>query len=636
MASMSRAWLLELLRKYLTRFVYTDSLPFDARVLNMICFVGLFSAVISFFLHIVEQSNFATIIIKTAMVVSIVLLIVINNRFNLHTKGKWVAVIAFCFLLFPAIFFQNGGVHSGISAYFVLGMCVIFLLMAGKTRVVLLALFTCATFVCYYVEMLYPEYIYRLNEQQQYIDSAGAYLITGFFIGPVSVMLRKLYLLEKKKADAASSAKSDVLAQMSHEMRTPMNAIIGTVAISKSATSLEEYRAGMTRIEDASRHLLGVINDILDMSKIEAGKLELSEAPFVFADMLESVVGIHRFRLDEKHQRLEIRVDSRIPRMLNGDRQRLAQVIANLLSNAVKFTPDEGSITIEATLSGAGQERPQEQEGNEQPQKQPQKQLQKHPQKHPQKHSRRRLQKRPHEQPQKLRIDISDTGIGITEEQQSRLFRSFEQANNSTSREYGGTGLGLAISRRIVQAMDGDITVASQLGKGSCFSIIVPMDPASDDTLDANSPVVGSAPSETRAKKKYAEAVGLFAGRSALLVDDVEVNREIAAALLEPTGLAMVHATNGQEAVDAFAARPEDFDLILMDIQMPGMDGYDATILIRGMDTPRAQQVPIIAMTANVFREDVKKSLASGMDAHLGKPLDPDEMVRVIQKVLQT
>jgi signal transduction histidine kinase/ActR/RegA family two-component response regulator len=590
-------------------------LPFDARVLNMICLVGFFSALISFFLHIVEQSNLFTVGVKVAMLVSIVLLIVISNRFNLHTQGKWVTVVVFCFVLFPLIFFQNGGMHSGISAYFVLSMSVIFLLMTGRTRIVLLALFILITFICYYVNIVYPEYIYLLNERQQYIDSAGAYLITGFFIGPVSVMLRKLYLLEKKKADEASHAKGDFLAQMSHEMRTPLNAIIGSVAVSKSATNLEEYRLGMTRIEDASKHLLGVINDILDMSKIEAGKLELVKGPFVFAEMMASVVAIHRVRSEERRQHIEVSVDERIPRVLYGDRQHLAQVVANLLSNAVKFTPDEGFITIEATLVGtdelplavpggadsagdgsAGTSRAGDgSAGGE---------------------------------PCSVRIDISDTGIGITEEQQSRLFRSFEQADNSTSREYGGTGLGLAISRRIAQAMGGDITVTSQPGEGSRFSITVLLKSAADGT-DAP-----PADGEHVEGKTPAETTGIFVGRTALLVDDVAVNREITAALLEPTGLSLVHAENGQEALAAFAAQPEVFDLILMDIQMPGMDGYEATRLIREMDTLRAKQVPIIAMTANVFKDDVAKCLDCGMNAHLGKPLNPNEMIAVLKKSL--
>jgi signal transduction histidine kinase/CheY-like chemotaxis protein len=580
--------------------VYTDALPFDARVLNMICLVGFFSAFISFFLHVVEQSNLFTMGIKVAMVISIALLVVISNRFHLHVQGKWVTVTAFCFVMFPLIFFQNGGVHSGISAYFVLCMSLIFLLMEGRTRVILLALFILVTFVCYYLDIIHPEYVYRLTERQQYIDSAGAYLITGFFIGPVSVMLRKLYLMEKKKADEASSAKGDFLAQMSHEMRTPMNAIIGMVTISKTATSLEEYRSNMTRIEDASKHLLGVINDILDMSKIEAGKLDLLEEPFVFSEMIASVVAIHQFRFDEKRQHVEVHIDDRIPYVLNGDRQRLAQIVANLLSNAVKFTPEGGSITIDATLLNAGEtQRDSAIEGT----------------------SENTI-----EGPCIVQINISDTGIGITKEQQSRLFHSFEQANNSTSREYGGTGLGLAISQRIARAMGGDITVESQPGKGSRFSITAQLEPVADG--------ITSILNEARGQGDGAKTAGVFKGRTALLVDDVEINREIAEALLEPTGLTLVHAGNGQEALDAFAAQPDAFDLILMDIQMPVMDGYDTTRLIREMDVPSAKRVPIIAMTANVFKEDVEKSLACGMDAHLGKPLDPDEMIRVIQKSL--
>jgi signal transduction histidine kinase/CheY-like chemotaxis protein len=588
---------LQLLRKYLARFVYTDALPFDARVLNMICLVGFFSAVISFFLHAIEQSNLFTMGVKVVMVVSIVLLIVISNRLNLYTPGKWIVITGFCFVLFPLIFFQNGGLHSGISAYFVLSMSIIFLLMTGRTRVVLLALFIFETFICYYVDMTHPEYVYSLTAQQQYIDNAGAYLITGFFIGPVSVMLRKLHTLEEKKADAASSAKGDFLAQMSHEMRTPMNAIIGTAAISQSATSLEEYRSYMTRIEEASKHLLGVINDILDMSKIEAGKLELFEEPFVFSDMLASVIGIHRFRLDEKHQHFTVDIDDRIPRVLNGDRQRLAQIIANLLSNAVKFTPDNGSITVNAMLLDKGEE------------------------------PKKDAVVSAADEICTVRIDISDTGIGISEEEQSRLFRSFEQANNSTSRAYGGTGLGLAISQRIAQAMGGDITAESRLGEGSCFSVIVRLRPAADDVL----PVLHDSDEQNDCR----DITGLFAGRTALLTDDLQINCEIAAALLEPTGLALVFAANGQEAVDAFAAQPDAFDLLFMDIQMPGMDGYEATRRIRALDTPRAKQVPIIAMTANVFREDIEKSLESGMNAHLGKPLNIAEMLRTIQEILQ-
>jgi signal transduction histidine kinase/CheY-like chemotaxis protein len=544
--------------------------------------VGFIATVISLFLHIVEQSNLFILGLKMVMVISLVLLVVITNRFSLHLQGKWVAVVTFCFVLFPLIFLQNGGMHSGISAYFVLCMCIIFLLLAGKARGILLALFVLTTGFCYYIDIAHPEYIYHLGETQQYIDSAGSYLITGFFIGPVNVMLSKMYLTEKEKADEASRAKGDFLAQMSHEMRTPMNAVIGMLNISKSASTLEEQRVYMDKIEDASEHLLGVINDILDMSKIEAGKLELSEEPFIFTKMVESVVEIQKFRSDGELQHINTHLDPRIPQVMNGDKQRLAQVIANLLSNAVKFTPEGGSITIDAALL--------------------------------------------HEEDDicTVRIDIIDTGIGMTEEEQSRLFRSFEQANNSTSREYGGTGLGLAISKRIAQAMNGDITVESKVGEGSRFSITIQLQRLAD-----------TAEQLVEETQEVQEKInGIFAGRKGLLVDDVPINREIAQALLEPTGIRLVQAENGKEAVDLFAAKPNEFDLILMDIQMPGMDGYEATRRIRSMAVPAAKQVPIIAMTANVFKEDIENSLEAGMNAHLGKPLNLDEMIRLIKKFL--
>jgi signal transduction histidine kinase/ActR/RegA family two-component response regulator len=572
------------LKKYLDRYVYTDDLPFDARVLNMVCLVGFISTAISFFFHIVEQSNPFILALKVTMAVSIVVLVVVSNRYHLHTPGKWLALVSFCFVLFPLIFFQNGGVHSGISAYFVLCMCIIFLLAKGKTRGVLIALFIIATGACYYIDIRYPQYVYHLTEFQQYADSLGAYLITGFFLGPVTVMLGKMYLVEKEKAAEASRAKGDFLAQMSHEMRTPMNAIIGMVNIAKSSSDLEEQRSYMGTIEDASNHLLGVINDILDMSKIEAGKLELLAEPFVFTAMIKSVVEIQQFRSDEKLQSIEVHLDSHIPHVLSGDRQHLSQIIANLLSNAVKFTPEEGHITIDATLVSQVDDVCT------------------------------------------LQVDVSDTGIGITEEQQARLFNSFEQANNSTSRKYGGTGLGLAISRRIAQAMGGDITVVSKPDVGSSFTVTVQMQLASKSDLQAS---VAALEASTH------DITDLFVGHTALIVDDVALNREIAAALLEPTGLTLVHAENGQDAIEKFAAQSNVFDMILMDIQMPGMDGYEATRRIRAMKELNAVLVPIIAMTANVFKEDIEKSLESGMNAHLGKPLNPDEMIRVLSKYLK-
>jgi signal transduction histidine kinase/CheY-like chemotaxis protein len=513
-------------------------------------------------------------------------------------------------------------------------------------------------------------------------------------------------------AFAATRAKSDFLANMSHEMRTPMNAIIGMTAIAKTSSDIERKNYCLKKIEDASTHLLGVINDILDMSKIEANKFELSFVEFGFEKTLQKTVNIVNFRAEEKHQILHVRLDGNIPRTLIGDDQRLAQVITNLLTNAVKFTPDGGAIRLGTTLEG-------EEDGL-----------------------------------CVIRVEVSDTGIGLTQEQQARLFTSFQQADSSTSRKFGGTGLGLAISKRIVEMMGGRIWVESEPGKGSTFAFTLQAKRGSEaargfpaPATDASSIrilVVDDAPetgeyfenmtqqwgiacdittggeqaialvsengfydlyfidwdmpdmsgielarwikehrpdnsmivmissvdwnqiadeaksagvdrflpkplfpsdivdriNERLGVEIAAEPTqrldekGCFRGHRVLLAEDVEINREIVLTLLEPTALAIDCAVNGAEAVEMYEKAPDRYGMIFMDVQMPEMDGYEATRRIRELGTPGARDVPIIAMTANVFREDVERCLAAGMDDHMGKPLVYDEMLEKLRKYL--
>ncbi|MDR1410832.1 MAG: response regulator, partial [Spirochaetaceae bacterium] len=507
----------------------------------------------------------------------------------------------------------------------------------------------------------------------------------------------------REEAERASTAKGSFLANMSHEMRTPMNAIIGMTAIAKSSPDPEKKDYCLDKIGDASTHLLGVINDILDMSKIEANKLELAPADFNFEKMLQKTVNVISFRVEEKHQNLMVRIDEAIPRALFGDDQRLAQVVANLLSNAVKFTPDYGSVGLDARLAGK--------EGDL----------------------------------YTLRIEVSDSGIGISKEQQSRLFSSFEQADSGTSRKFGGTGLGLAISKRIVEMMEGGIRIESELGKGTSFIFTVKIkegkpdnarllsdrvnwnairifaaDSAPEireyfgdiarrfgvgcdtapcgeeaaalirengpydmyfvgwkargtDSMDlvrlikkknADKPVIimasatewnliedeaGSAGAgKFLSKPIFPSAVAIclneclgsdtppapgneqpgesradcFEGYRIMLAEDVEINREIVLALLEPTAVAIECAENGEEALSLFSADPGRYDMIFMDLQMPKMDGYEATRRIRAFEEKLGTKIPIIAMTANVFREDIEKCLRAGMDDHIGKPLN--------------
>ncbi|MDR1604342.1 MAG: response regulator [Gracilibacteraceae bacterium] len=394
-----------------------------------------------------------------------------------------------------------------------------------------------------------------------------------------------------EQANRANRAKGDFLANMSHEMRTPMNAIIGMTTIATGTADVSKKDYCLQKVAGASAHLLGIINDVLDMSKIEANKFELASVEFNFEEMLRKAVNVVNFRAGEKQLELTVRVDPDIPCALVGDDQRLAQVITNLLSNAVKFTPEHGFLRCEARLLG-------EEDGW-----------------------------------YDIEVSVSDTGIGITPEQQSRLFSSFEQADSSTSRRFGGTGLGLAISKSIVDMMGGRIWVESELGRGSTFTFAIRVRGGGKTAAGAPLPEC-FAPEGKPAARAEAVPVNLFADRRLLLVEDIEINREIVLALLEPTGLAADCAENGVQAVAMFSAAPERYDIIFMDVQMPEMDGYEATRLIRASGLPRAADIPIVAMTANVFREDVEKCLAAGMSDHVGKPINMDDVLSKLRRYL--
>ena len=514
--------------------------------------------------------------------------------------------------------------------------------------------------------------------------------------------------------ESASRAKSAFLANMSHEIRTPMNAIIGMINIGKSAATPERKNYCFEKIEEASEHLLGVINDVLDMSKIEAGKLELSPKEFNFENMLQRAVNVVNLRAEEKQQKLMVYIDGDIPKTLFLDDLRLAQVITNLLGNAIKFTPRHGAISLDARFLG-------EENGVCQ-----------------------------------IQISVNDTGIGISPEQQSYLFQSFSQAESSTSRKFGGTGLGLSISRSIVEMMGGKIWVESKLGAGSTFIFTVQAKKgkkkkhgllnqdvnwrnvrilAIDDDMDVlthlketlrgfgascdiainanvafqfinrnggydiyfvdwkmpgidgielarklkartaaqeNSVVIMISAAEWNAIAEEAkkagvdkflskplfpstiadiineclgvnpgqaiapppDVAGVFAGRRILLVEDVEINREILMSMLNPTLLEIDCAENGVEAVRMFSKAPDKYDMIFMDVQMPKMDGYEATRRVRALEAPKAKTIPILAMTANVFREDIEKCLKAGMNSHLGKPLNFNEVYEKLRDYL--
>jgi len=379
---------------------------------------------------------------------------------------------------------------------------------------------------------------------------------------------------------ASSKAKSEFLANISHEIRTPLNAITGMSNIARKSDRIDQIYVCLDRVNAAGHQLLSIINDVLDMSKIEAGKIEILNEPFHLIAMLENVRSIIGVQAEQKQLTLISEISPQLPELVAGDEMRLSQVLINLLSNAVKFTPD-GTVHFKAELQSSS-----EAEGF------------------------------------RVLLSVKDDGIGIAPDVIPTLFNNFEQADASISRKFGGTGLGLAISKRIVEMMHGNITVESILGEGSCFTAEVFLHKPSADAVVNKEACIES-------------ANGVFEGYRALLVEDIEVNREIVLALLGDTGLEIDIAENGACAVDAVMRAPETYDIIFMDIQMPVLDGYSATRKIRALNSPQAKTVPIIAMTANAFAEDIERCVEAGMNDHISKPVDFTKLIRKIEQYLR-
>lgn len=378
------------------------------------------------------------------------------------------------------------------------------------------------------------------------------------------------------QAEYYNKAKSHFLSRMSHEMRTPLNAIMGMAAIAKIADDHDRRTNCLEKIDESSRHLLDIVDNILDMAKIDTGNFELAPHQFCFHKTINRIITDITAKAGEKKQHFTFKIESTVPDMIIADERRLGQVLFQLLSNAVKFTPEQGFIYFSV-------EKLDNTEGS-----------------------------------CFLRFEVKDSGIGISPEMKARLGAAFEQMDNSISRIHGGTGLGFAISKRIVEMMNGSIEVETELGKGSRFICTVKVG------LDS---VVSHAESGNDSPQNSS-----LAGRHILVVDDVEINRDIIIAFLEDTGAIVEDASDGNLAVEMCSQK--QYDMILMDLHMPGMNGFEATRLIRTSGLPNRNTLPILAVTADSGGDVLSRCHKAGMNGLIGKPVDGKILIRTIAENL--
>lgn len=598
-------WILKKLLAFIRHF-FSPDLPTDLILFNIITIIGFMGGIVAVPFNLVNSASPAlTLVILISIIIDAICIYMANYKNRLKN-----ATIAVCFVvgvaIFPVMFFLTGGINSGMACWFSLGLIFIFMLLDGMDFVFMLLTDIAIIIGCYVISYYHPDYVIKLDTTQSvFFDVIQAMLISSFAIGAIIKFQKSIYvslykqasinnddLLEKtlqaKKAErlaqTATEAKSNFLANMSHEIRTPINTIMGMDEMILRETSdkvVEEYALD---IKTASQNLLSLINDILDITKIESGKMDLVTGEYQFMSLMHDVLNNVTLRAKEKGLDVRLNIANDIPCDMLGDDIRIRQILTNILTNAVKYT-QEGYIEISASC------------------------------------------KRLYDNTVDLSFSVKDTGIGIKQEDIKRMFESFERLEENRNRNIEGAGLGMAITQNLLKMMGSALEVESVYGKGSEFSFTINQEIVNDEHI-------GDFEHKLRQLTANYEYSTSFEAPKAhfLVVDDNTMNRKVFTALLKESKVNVTEAASGEECLALI--KKEHFDMIFLDHMMPGMDGVETFKQMATLEGNKCLRTPVIALTANAIAGAKERYMTMGFHGFLSKPIVPGQLEKMIRDFL--
>ncbi|MDR2532701.1 MAG: response regulator [Oscillospiraceae bacterium] len=545
-----------------------NQLWYEIRIIGIISLMASIVSFVMSFMNFFQQQYrmlIATIILMIAFAIIFILSLVVRSK-------RMVSYIL-CFLLSAiCIYFTLSGGNDGFAVLWILLLPPFVMFIIGFDYGIIISVF----FEIFLITLFWTPFneIVRDYYTQTFMLRFPMLYTASFAVAFLSKYSYTKMKVTEYQALSANKAKSEFLSRVSHELRTPLNVVLSMAKLGLNDRQMEQCTKRFEKIITSSNHLSDIINDVLDMSRIEAGKIEIKKEPIYLKSVVEECMEIFSLQAKESNINLLTNVDRNVPKTLSGDEFRIRQVLINLLSNAVKFT-ENGQISLDVKVTERDTDKCT------------------------------------------VLFTVADTGIGMSEEFLKKIFSPFEQEDSFFNRRHEGSGLGMSISHNLTALMGGNMNVESNLGKGSRFTFTIPFDIAETEERKEEAPV----------KEEFS-----LKGKKILIVDDIEINRIIALEVFADTGAEMEEACDGEDAYQKFLQSPIGYyDCIFMDIQMPKMDGYAATIAIRTSGRTDST-VPVIAVSANALREDVDNAIASGMNDHSAKPIDFDDCIKKAAK----